>query len=223
MKEFDKIMLVWRPGKGERREAVGEIIAHNEGHYTFKYLDSAKELQFTKGFAPYTEFRDFDKTYNSNVVDIFALRLTQSNRLDVQKFYDFWEVDADKTSDKFYLLGKTQGLVSTDNFEFIANYKPTDNIHFVTEVSGLSKKPLNGDTLEVGDKLSYELEPENEFDSLAVRVYKGDIFIGYIKKYHNQIFHEVNSELDLEVKAIEKNGTIRRIFLKVCNSSDCPI
>lgn len=217
MKEFDKIMLVWRPGKGERREAVGEIISHPDGHYTFQYLPEAKKLQFTKGFAPYTEFRDFDKIYNSNVVDIFALRLTQSNRLDINKFYKFWEIDSDKIEDKFYLLGKTQGLVSTDNFEFIATYNPTDNIHFVTEVSGLSKNILQGDVLEIGDKLRYELEPNNEYDPQAVKVYKEDIFIGYVKKYHNKIFHETNGILDLEVKAVEKNGTIRRVFLKVCS------
>ncbi len=219
MKQFDKILLVWRPGKGESREAVGEIIAHPEGHYTYKYLPHAKELQFTRGFAPYTEFRDFDKTYNSNVVDIFAQRLTQNTRPDISTYYDFWEIDKSQIENKFYLLGKTQGLVSTDNFEFLADYNEVDDIHFITEVSGLSKLKIASDSISVGDKLSYAIEPENEFDNQAVKVFKSDLEIGYIKKYHNSIFHKVGSKLDLEVKAIEKNGIIRRIFVKVCNCS----
>jgi hypothetical protein len=71
--------------------------------------------------------------------------------------------------------------------------------------------------VEIGDYLRFELEPQNEYDPFAVRVFKGDFQIGYIKKYHNKIFHEQGAEkLKLIVKALEQNGIIKRIFVKVC-------
>ncbi len=48
----------------------------------------------------------------------------------------------DKADDKFYLLGKTQGLVATDNFEFLAEYHLIPNTHFLTDIAGLSHKKI---------------------------------------------------------------------------------
>ncbi len=116
MQEFDKIFIVWRKGTGGRRTAVGELVKTPEGRHIFKYFPKAIELQTKEGFTPYTEFQDLTKEYNGNVAEIFAQRLTKSDRPDIETFYKFWEVDGDKANDKFYLLGKTQGLVPTDNF-----------------------------------------------------------------------------------------------------------
>lgn len=41
------------------------------------------------------------------------------------------------------------------------------------------------DQLEIGDTLELEREPENPFDSGAVKVYAADEFIGYIPKADN--------------------------------------
>jgi hypothetical protein len=46
----------------------------------------------------------------------------KTDRPDIETFFKFWEVDKEKSGDKFYLLGKTQGLVPTDNFKFLAEY-----------------------------------------------------------------------------------------------------
>lgn len=89
----------------------------------FIYLPKTAKLQEEEGFTLYTEFQDLKKIYNGVVADIFGQRLTKSDRSDIGSFYKFWEVDAEKASDKFYLLGKTPGLVPTDNFKFLAEYK----------------------------------------------------------------------------------------------------
>lgn len=218
MIEFDKIHLVWRQGTGKRRVSVGILEKSADGKHTFKYDPDVAELQKTDGFTLYTEFQDITKTYNGNVAEIFGQRLMKSDRPDVDTFYKFWEIDKEKADDRFYLLGKTQGLVPTDNFEFLAEYKLIPNLHFLTDIAALSinDPKLTRDTIKVGDKLRFELEPNNPQDNFAVKVYKDDLPIGYIKKYHCKVFHEVGSErLNLTVKAIEQNGFIKKIFAKV--------
>jgi hypothetical protein len=216
MTEFDKIYLVWRKGAGSRRHAVGILEKTPEGKNVFKYLPKAVELLKSDGFTPYTEFQDLEKSYNGNVAEVFGQRLTKSDRPDISSIYKFWEVDADKASDKFYLLGKTQGLVPTDNFEFLAEYKMQPGIHFLTELASLSKNKLEKGFLKQGEALTFKKEPDNEHDKFAVQVYKGNVLIGYIKKYHSKIFYDSGADdLKLTVKAIEENGYIKRVFIKV--------
>jgi hypothetical protein len=216
MTEFDKIHLVWRKGVGYRRHAVGLLEKKPDGKHIFKYSPGTEKLQLEEGFTPYTEFQDLKKEYNGNVAEIFGQRLTKLDRPDIAGFFKFWEVDADKAQDKFYLLGKTQGLVATDNFEFLAEYKLQPDTHFLTELASLSKNPLPTGTVQLADILSFELESENEYDRYAVKVFKGDKQLGYIKKYHSKIFYEPGADkLKLEVKALDQNGFIKRVFIKV--------
>ena len=217
MIEFDKIHLVWRKGAGTRRVSVGILKKTTDSKHVFKYDADVAELQKTDGFTLYTEFQDIHKQYNGNVAEIFGQRLTKSDRPDVNTFYDFWEVDKDKTEDKFYLLGKTQGLVTTDNFEFLAEYNLTPNLHFLTDIAALSvSEPLTKGTILIGDILRFELEPTNPKDEYAVKVFKDELFIGYIKKYHCKVFHQKGADkLSLTVKAIDQNGIIKRLFVKI--------
>ena len=79
-----------------------------------------------------------------------------------------------------------------------------------------SHMQLPAHLLQPGDELCIEKEPQNEYDPHAVKVYKSDELIGYIKKVHCKIFSQPDAkQLHLSVKAVEKNGTIKRAFLKV--------
>lgn len=216
MAEFDKIHLVWRRGSGDRRHSVGLLTKEPDGRHIFKYDDDIETLMKEEGFTPYTEFQNIHKSYNGNVAEIFGQRLMKTDRPDIGNFFTFWEVDADKANDKFYLLGKTQGLVATDNFEFLAEYTLTPDTHFLTELAGLSYQKITSGTVKIGDQLQFEKEPKNEQDNYAVKVFKENLFLGYIKNYHNRVFHEPGAEkLTLTVKALEQNGIIKRIFVKV--------
>jgi hypothetical protein len=215
MAEFSNIYLVWREGAGHGREIVGTIERSTDGRVLFSYQPNVGELA-KKGFRPYLEFPDLHRTYNGNVIDIFGQRLTKADRPDISRIYEFWEVDPKQVDDKFYLLGKTQGLVPTDNFEFLAEYNMVPGVHFLTEIAGLSKTKIQKGQVVNSDLLTFELEPTNEFDSYAVKVFKDNLQIGYIKKVHSRIFyHKEATKLKLEVKALEQNGTIKRIFVKV--------
>ena len=217
MNEFDKIYLIWRKSSGERRIPIGIITKNEQNKYQFEYL--LEEINKIPDFLPYIEFIDVNKVYTNNVVEIFAQRLTNNARKDIFILHDFWEVNKEKINDKFYLLGKTQGLTNSDSYEFLADYNLIPNLNFITEIAGLSKKNIPINAIQIGDNLGYELELDNKYDKYAVKVFKDNVELGWVKTIHNKIFHlKTDNHLKIVVKAVEKNGNLKRIFIKVTNT-----
>jgi hypothetical protein len=218
MKEIGHIYLSWREGLGKRRHIVGVLKRNATYGVRFSYLLKEVENAKKDGFSPYTAFPDFDKEYSENVLEVFGQRIMKSERSDIADFYDFWEIDSKYKDDKFYLLAHTQGLNPADNFEFLADYNPNKSLRFLTDLASLSTLKLKADSVKAGDILTYQLEPENEFDNVAVRVFKEEVQIGYIKRIHSRVFYkQKGSHLKMKVKAVEQNGVIKRIFVKVCS------
>lgn len=216
MKEIGHLYLSWRVGLGKRRHIVGVLKRNSTTGVRFSYIKKGIEAAKEDGFSPYTEFPDFDKEYNENVLEVFGNRIMKSERSDILDFYDFWEIDPKYKEDKFYLLAHTQGLNPTDNFEFLADYNPNKNLRFLTDLAGISSLKLSAGNVKPGDNLTFELESDNKFDNKAVKVFKGDLEVGYIKKIHSKVFYKANgSKLKITVKAVEQNGVIKRIFVKV--------
>ncbi|MDD2984597.1 MAG: hypothetical protein PHQ74_14545 [Crocinitomicaceae bacterium] len=216
MKTIGNIFLTWRKGKGEPRFVIGIIRRSLSAGVSFSYdkkgLLDAKKM----GFSMYEGFPDLDKTYSENVIEIFSQRLMRSERNDIKDFYDFWLIDDKYKKDDYYMLAHTQGILPTDNYEFLADFNPGKDLEFITEIAGLSKTNLPVDTLEVGDKLTYKKEmPENVHDKFAVKVFKDDLFLGHIKIIHNRVFTKTKTPLSITVHHIEKNGKLSRVFLGV--------
>jgi hypothetical protein len=218
MKTLEDIYLVWRAGKGNRRLKTGIIQKDSTWEVCFNYIISPEEASGS-GFIPYTDFPDLDKTYKENVLDIFGQRLTKPDRGDIQKYYDFWEVDPKYKNDKYYLLAHTQGLLATDNFEFLASFLPEKGLSFTSEICGLSHYNVSPDAIKEGDELHWSLDVHNEYDEYAVKVFKGDIFLGYVKIIHSEAFYKQGGDsLKIKVKSIDKNGHLNRVFIKIYNS-----
>src|SRR5690606_23221821 len=94
---------------------------------------------------------------------------------------------------KYYLLAHTQGWLPTDNFEFLAEFFPGRNLHFVTDLAGLSKNADALKILNVGDSLTFKKEPENLYDNKAILILKDNTRVAYIKRIHNLVFHHPRS------------------------------
>lgn len=209
------IYLAWRKGAGYPRIIIG-VIKRNSFGVTFSYLQNGLDEAKKEGFVTYTDFPDEKKVYTEGVLDIFGLRLNKSEREDIQKYYDYWEIDPQFKDDKYYLLAHTQGLLPTDNFEFLADFNPIKGISFTSELCFLTKLQLPKDTLEEGDELTWIKEPQNVHDRYAVKVYKGDTFVGYIKKVHSHIFYKkCRSKLKITVKSLNRNGHLNRAFIRI--------
>jgi hypothetical protein len=211
------IYLTWRSGKGKRRHKVGVLRRNSTEGIRFNYIVSPEEAAQI-GFIPYTDFPDLLKTYTENVLEIFGQRLTKPERDDIQKYYDFWEIKPQYKEDKYYLLAHTQGLLATDNFEFLADYSPLKGLSFTSEICGLSHYSVSPDMLNEDDELQWQYDKYNEYDKRAVKVLKNNVLLGYVKMVHSGVFYKKRGEyLKIKVKSIDKNGKLNRVFIKIYN------
>ena len=214
------IYLSWRPGKGDGRYLVGVFSRENSAgdDIVFKYHANEVEKAREKGFYNYPEFPDFDKVYRTNLKTALSLRLMPKSRADRNNYLSFWNANIDGL-DWFDELGFTQGELATDTFEFLAEYPKKHNgvgVNFVSDIASLSHLKLDANCVSIGDKLRFELEPNNEFDKYAVKIFKNKDFIGYVKRGHNLFFHKVkNDEVDIRVTNLEKNGKMNQIYFSV--------
>ncbi|MDR0611604.1 MAG: hypothetical protein LBG58_15960 [Planctomycetaceae bacterium] len=215
MKTFGNIYLAWRTGKGCPRHIVGVIKKKKDAEgFDFRYLitpERASQINFTH----YLPFSDLSKIYTENILEIFGLRLTKPERGDIQKYYDFWEIEPRYKEDSRYLLAHTQGLLAADNFEFLADYHPTKKLSFISEICGLLHYPVSPELFIVDDLLQWQKSPHEE-DRYTVKVFKGDVFLGYVKRIHSKVFYKKGGEsLKIRVKSIDKNGIVNRVFIKI--------
>jgi hypothetical protein len=216
VKAIGTIYLVWRKGKGSRRKVVGVIKNNSTSGARFKYIESGVLDAQKEGFTPYIDFPDTTKEYNENVLNIFGQRLIKTERSDIQRFLDFWAIDPKYKEDKYYMLAYTQGILSTDNFEFLADFHPVKDLHFVSEICGLTHRNLSPEILSEGDKLTWALEKNNPKDKYAVKVFKGKTEIGYVKLIHSKVFHKkLKTSLKISVKSIDRNGALNRVFIDI--------
>ena len=216
MKLFGTIYLAWRKGKGSRRKIVGVIKKNTTNGVRFHYIIKGVEEAQLEGFTPYIDFQDIHKTYTENVLEVFGQRLIKTERSDIQKYLDFWDIDPKYKDDKYYLLAYTQGLQSNDKFEFLADFHPVKDLRFVSEICGLTHNKIEPGFLSVGDKLSWELEKDNSKDPFAVKVLKGSKVLGYVKMIHSKVFHtKAKSGLKIRVKSVDQNGVVNRIFIEI--------
>jgi hypothetical protein len=218
MKRYIKqIYLIWRRGRNDSRIKVGVITKNQTEGVRFRYIPSGIKDAIEKGFNMYPDFPNPDIVYKNNVLETFAQRLTNTERGDIQKYYDYWEILPSLKNNKFYVLAQTQGLLSTDNFEFIAEYYPVKGLRFTSEICGLTKRQLSSGTLEVGEVLIWKLEKDNIYDKYAVHLYKKNgQEVGYVKTIHSKVFHDSKyKRFEVKVKSLEQNGHINRAFITV--------
>ena len=210
------IFLSWREGPGHSRIVVGGIKQNETKGVRFSYDQEGVKEAKKRGFVYYTDFPDVNKEYTDNVLDVFGQRLNKSEREDIQNYYDFWEIDTEYKNDKYYLLAHTQGILATDNFEFLADYSPVRDLRFISEICSLSHLKLPPNSVEEGDVLQWRLDQDNEYDRFAVQVFKGDTYLGRIKRVHSKVFYKRGGErLKIKVKSVVSNGTLNRVFIKI--------
>lgn len=214
MNKFDKIYLSWRASKGFARIIVGELIPNGE-KVDFKYIKDNLNQAKKFGFKGYTGL-NIEKLEYSDVLDLFSKRLINTDRSDSSTLLNFWDIEPEYKNDKLYVLAMTQGITQIDNFEFLANFQFEEGLKFVTDIAGLSYTNFDLSKIKVGYKLTYEKE-KHEKDENAVKVLFKDELIGYIKKGHNMVFQNINSDkLEIEVKhIINPKDAYKQLFVRI--------
>lgn len=215
MEAIGDIYVTWRVGKGRSRIPIG-VIKRGEGEEViFQYIKEEVTKAKDAGFTCYEGFPDLQTVYTKDVIEIFGQRIVNTERNDLSDFFSFWKINPKHKHDKFYMLAYTQGLLPIDNFEFLADFNPVPNLSFITDLAGLSSFNLPSNILSVGDNLRYAFEKSNKYDPNAVKVFKRDVCVGYIKTIHCNVFSKTKSILKVTVHHLEKNGHINRAFLHV--------
>lgn len=211
-----QIVVTWRQGKGYNRIPIASVKKNESEGMSFRYLPDGVELAKKYGFVCYPDFTDINKIYSLNIQQILSHRLNSPERPDIEKYYDFWEIPEDSRGDVYRMLAYTQGLLPTDNFEFLAQYYSVNGVRFVSEITGFSENPLDTGALYEGCELAWKLEPRNEYDKKAVTLYYKDQMIGHVKRVHNEVFHLKNAgALKVKVKKLEQNGHINKAYILI--------
>lgn len=215
-----KIYLSWRHGSGGRRFLVGVFSRENSSGDAIEFNYQQEEVLKAqeKGFCNYPEFPEIGKVYKTNIKTALTLRLMPKSRADRKSYLSFWNANNEEF-DWFDELGFTQGKLATDTFEFLAEFPKKFNgkgIGFVSDVASLSHNKLAPDCVLIGDQLRFEMDSHNEFDQNAVKLFKNDLSLGYVKKGHNLFFKKIkNEEVNIVVKNIEINGNLNKIYFLV--------
>lgn len=218
--EFNKITLMWRPGRGFQRISIGILYPPKKGEkIRFEYnpegIMQAKEVD--PNFSGYPGLPIEQSNFPAEQIEeLFFRRLMNNSRNDIGEFYDFWIVDRNRIDDPLYLLAQTQGLKLEDMFEFIPQYFSSHRNSFITDIAGLSKIKFDLSTLHIGDVLSFEKEKDNPKDSKAVSVsFKGKK-LGYIKRGHNMVFDRKNVQgIKLYVWSLNNLPGFEKLYAKV--------
>ncbi len=205
------IYVSWKKQSSTKRYIIAQI-KRDQNILSFEYLPDFKKAK-KEGFDFFFGFKDEKKMNSNEISNLLSLRIISKERPDRNEFLKFWE--ATNVSDTFDLLALTQGKSQTDNFEFLADYSTDDNknLNFVTDLSGVTNLQLKAGSIKKSDILVYKREKDNDSDD-AVAVYVGNNKIGYIKQIHCRIFHS-EKKLNLTIKAIDENGFIKQIYIKV--------
>lgn len=214
-KAIGDIFLIWRKERGEDRIPIGVIKRNQTEGIRFKYLRKGLEKARTLGFNRYEGFPEDDKIYSEKVIEKFGQRIIQTERNDLGDFYDFWKINPKYKNDDYYMLAFTQGILPTDNFEFLADFNPKQGLSFISEIAGLSKTQVPSDLVQIGDLLTYKKDSGNSHDDRAVALYKGDQMLGYVKRIHNKVFSKAKGGIEVRVHHLEKNGVLDRAFIEI--------
>lgn len=185
--------LIWKQPETRRRYKIGCLI-YEDGIYTFKYVDPELNDAVDAGFINFPGFENIRKTYKSS--ELFAnieTRLPNVARADYLEILNLYNLE--KNSTKLEILKATKGRLITDNYEFVPAFD-VNKIEF--DIAGTRHCPdvmKCKDLISINDKLSLELEPENEYDENAIKVVfnkeNRKYHLGYVPRYYSKELSEM--------------------------------
>ena len=183
----NEMWLIWKHPETRRRYRIG-ILSYENDIYTFRYVNPELDDAVVEGFEFFPGFENLYDVYESK--ELFAnidTRLPNVGRADYLEILNLYNLEKD--SSKLEILKATKGRLLTDNYEFVPAFD-SNKVEF--DVAGTRHCPdvkKCKDFIGVNDKLYLELEPDNEFDSNAIKVIfmKDGIkyHLGYVPRYYS--------------------------------------
>jgi hypothetical protein len=218
LKSIGNIFVTWRSSPGERRVSIGVIKKSATQGVTFHYNEKDLAIAEAQGFNVLENFPEKNKVYRENVIEKFGERIIKSERKDNDNFYQFWEIDTSRLDDMYYMLAMTQGLLATDNLEFLADFNPNKNTSIVSDVAGLSKIDFDISSVKEGTVVDFRFDADNIIDTKAIELLIDGTVVGYVKQFHNRVFQKLKKlkiRPRIVVKKVISNNQKKKIFIKI--------
>lgn len=188
-----EMWLIWKNPESRRRYKIG-ILSYNNKEYEFTYINPELDDAINSGFKCFPGFSNLSLSYKSK--ELFAniaTRLPNKARPDYLEILNAYNLEND--SSELEILKATKGRLVTDNYEFVPVF---DSKKIEFDVAGTRHCLDTQDCkklLKLNDKLFLELEPDNKYDSNAIKViYKNSgicYHIGYVPRYYAKELNEM--------------------------------
>jgi HipA-like protein len=209
MEQNKYLYLIWKDPQTRRNFVIGKL--YHDQKYTFEYYGDY-QLAETYGWSKFEVF-PLEKMYESETLfPVFASRLPDKRRRDIEKIlkkYDLTQYD------DFELLRKSGARLPIDNYSFIDPINPDEEYieqdffimgvrHYV---SCDGKDCTFSPRVTVNDKLKFERELDNKYDSNAICIKTmTDEMLGYVPRYYNlEIVTRLERGMSYSCKVIEIN------------------
>jgi hypothetical protein len=212
--EPKRLLLSWQtqqPPNERRRMFVGELIRNGDDADLVYLLDGdgfrkARSL----GFKEYPGFKT-DLLKYKKVLFAFMKRLPPRSRGDFGKYLDSLRILKDAKISDFALLGYSGAKLPDDDFTVIHTFEnAVPPFEFLLNVQGYRyfADRLPFDSIKLEQEATFSVEPENEFDSKAIKIIVGGTHAGYVCLGLTESFHKwfmMGYEIDASIE--RKNGT----------------
>lgn len=208
-KNNNYLYLIWKDPQTRLNFTIGKLYRGEK--YTFEYFREVGEAE-NRGWTKFEVFPE-EKAYESEVLfPVFASRLPDKKRRDIGKILEKYGLSE---FDEFELLRKSEARLPIDTYSFIDPIFPEEETvqrdFFIMGVR--HQTPCKGENcgllpkVGVGDELIFETEPENSYDSNAIKVktQSGEV-LGYVPRYYNTaILERLNNGMTYSCKIIDIN------------------
>lgn len=208
----DYLYLIWKSEKTRRQYIVGQL--SKNGQYEFQYVKEVNEA-IDAGFTPLVPFEELEKIYKSDeLFPVFSARLPDRKRKDIEMILKKYGL---KEYDSYELLKMSGARLPIDNLQFIdpiLDYDKEFERRFymagVRHYLGCDGDKCN-EALELtrGDEVFLREEPENMYDSFAIRIENANgLLLGYVPRYYSQAFCRMMAKgrkINCHIANVDKN------------------
>ena len=182
--------------------------------YTFQYTyqeDSPRNVKaaLQNGYRLHPVFSILEKAYKSNsLFATFDRRIPSDDRVNYSEI--LLDLGLPMDANRMDILRETRGILSGDAYSFEEPLLLHQNRHLETNfyVNGMRHRNSADDWLsqvQIGDGLVAVLEPDNEWNSIAVRLEtKNGLHLGYIPAvYVEAVKSLIENGIDVNLKVID--------------------
>lgn len=202
--------LIWQSplgaGLSRRRLPIALMRANGDGA-TFEYLHGTRDLDLavSEGFEGYTGI-PLDRADTSDAINTLGRRLLNSDRPDYADYLARFGLSADQNMTTLSLLAYTGAKLTSDSYSVADTLEGFDgSFQYVFDVAGRRRAEELTPSPQIGDRVTFSAEPQNEHDPFAVELLDGSgNRFGYVNGCQSQA-------VSRWLAAGEVNGSIFRI------------